>query len=90
MPLIGALAASPSPFMQITKSVVRSKLLPTIERYASSVKTVPYPTLSIVTSFDPEKTRRSWDTESYPSATKVADAASAPIVTSPEAYWEKR
>ena len=30
------------------------------------------------------------DTESYPSATKVADAVSVPIVASPEAYWEKR
>ena len=31
-----------------------------------------------------------WDTESYPSAKKVAEAVSVPIVTSPEPYCEKR
>ena len=37
-----------------------------------------------------EPTGCTWDTESYPSATKVAEAASAPIVMSPEPYCEKR
>lgn len=48
--------------------------------------TGPLKTTTVV----PVKTRGAWDTESYPSATKVAEAESAPIVTSPEPYCEKR
>lgn len=75
--------------MKTTTSWVTENGLPNLSENSSLFHTSVVGPLK-VTMVVPVKIRGAWDTESYPSATKVAEAESAPIVTSPEPYCEKR